>query len=471
MTKQLSKGQALEQKLRYKKQNVWEKLSPEETKAVFALGEKYRDYLSQVKTEREAVAFMLSRAQAAGFQDLDTIKKLRPGQKFYVAHRQKVLLLGVAGQRPLGEGLRLVGSHLDAPRLDLKPHPLYESDGLALLKTHYYGGIKKYQWPAIPLALHGVVLKADGTALNLVIGEREEEPVFTVTDLLPHLAREQMEKTMKEGIKGEDLNILAGSIPYPDEEVQEKVKLAVLNHLYEKYGLVEEDLVSAEVELVPAGPARDVGFDESLIGGYGQDDRACAFTAFEAIMEVEKPVHTALAFFVDKEEIGSTGNTGAQSRFLEYAVARLGALAGETTLEEVYRIFDRTTALSADTLAAMDPSWPNVLDKFNAPVLGHGVVIMKYSGSGGKYDTSDAHGETVFSVRKLFQDKGIIWQTGELGKVDQGGGGTIAQFLAKTGMDVLDCGPALLSIHSPFEIASKADIYMATKAYRVFLQN
>lgn len=471
MTKKLSEGQALEQKLRYQKQNVWEKLSPEETEAVFSLGAKYKDYLSQVKTEREAVSLMMNQARAAGFQELDTIKKLKPGQKFYLVHRHKVLLLGVVGQKPLAEGLRLVGAHVDAPRLDLKPHPLYESDGLALLKTHYYGGIKKYQWPAIPLALHGVVLKADGTLLNLVIGEGEQEPVFTVTDLLPHLAREQMEKTMKEGIQGEDLNILAGSIPYPDEEVREKVKLAVLNHLYEQYGLVEEDLVSGEVELVPAGPARDVGFDRSLIGGYGQDDRVCAFTAFEAMLEVKEPVHTALAFFVDKEEIGSTGNTGAQSRFLEYAVARLGALAGETTMADIYRIFDATKAISADTLAAMDPSWPNVLDKFNAPVLGHGVVIMKYSGSGGKYDTNDAHGETMFQLRKLFREKGIIWQTGELGKVDQGGGGTIAQFLAKTGMDVVDCGPALLSIHSPFEIASKADVYMTAKAYRVFLEN
>lgn len=470
MAKQLSKGQALEQELRYKKQNVWEKLSPEELKEVFALGARYRDYLSRAKTEREAVALMLAGAKAAGFRDLAELRELEPGQRFYVAHRNKALLLGVAGERPLTEGIRLVGSHLDAPRLDLKPHPLYESDSLALLKTHYYGGIKKYQWPAVPLALHGVVVKRDGQPVNLVIGEQAEEPVFTVTDLLPHLAREQMEKNMKEGIKGEDLNILAGSIPYPDEEVQEKVKLAVLNYLYEKYGLVEEDLVSAEVELVPAGPARDVGFDQSLVGGYGQDDRVCAFAAFEAVLRVEKPVYTGLAFFVDKEEIGSTGNTGAQSRFLEYAVARLGSLTGETTPAQIWGILDRSLALSGDTMAAMDPSWPNVLDKYNAPVLGHGVVLMKYSGSGGKYDTNDAHAETVFRIRRLFQEQGIIWQTGELGKVDQGGGGTIAQFLAKSGMDVLDCGPSLLSIHSPFEIASKADVFMTVKAYQVFLQ-
>lgn len=471
LSKKLTQGQALEQKLKYRKKNVWENLSKEDRQGAILLGEKYKDYLSQVKTEREAVNFMVNQAEAEGFRRLDTFKHLKPGQRFYLSFRNKVLILGVVGERPLKEGFRLVGAHIDAPRLDLKPHPLYESDGLALFKTHYYGGIKKYQWPALPLALHGVIIKADGDALELVIGEEEQEPVFTITDLLPHLAKEQMEKKMKEGIQGEDLNVLVGSLPYPDEDVQEKVKLAVLHHLYQNYGLIEEDLVSAELELVPAGPARDVGFDKSLIGGYGQDDRACAFTAFTAISQVRNPRYTALALFVDKEEIGSTGNTGAQSRLLEYAVAQLGELTGDKTVKDIWQIFDRSLALSGDTLAAVDPSWPNVLDKYNAPLLGHGVVIMKYSGSGGKYDTNDAHAETVFRIRKLFAEHGVIWQTGELGKVDQGGGGTIAQFLAKTGMDVVDCGPSLLSIHSPFEIASKSDIYMTCKAYQVFLQN
>ncbi|HHW05933.1 MAG TPA: aminopeptidase [Clostridia bacterium] len=471
MEKKLTGGQALEGRLRYKKKNVWEHLSRAEREAALELGEEYKEYLSQVKTEREAVRFMVSRAEAEGFRPLDELKHLKPGQRFYLTYRSKVLLLGVAGERPLKEGLRLVGAHIDAPRLDLKPQPLYESDGLALFKTHYYGGIKKYQWPALPLALHGLVMKAGGEALELVLGEAEEDPVFTVTDLLPHLAKDQMEKKMKEGIQGEDLNVLVGSLPYADEEVQEKVKLAVLQHLHERYGLVEEDLVSAELELVPAGKARDVGLDRSLVGGYGQDDRACAFTAFKAILQVQKPRYTALALFVDKEEIGSTGNTGAQSRLLEYFVARLGELTGDKTVKDVWQVFDRSLAVSGDTVAALDPSWPNVLDKYNAPVLGHGVVLLKYSGAGGKYDTNDAHAETVYSLRRLFNEHGIIWQTGELGKVDQGGGGTIAQFLAQTGMDVIDCGPALLSIHSPFEIASKGDIYMTFRAYQVFLQN
>ncbi|HHY59464.1 MAG TPA: aminopeptidase [Clostridia bacterium] len=471
MDKKRTGGQALERQLAYRKKNVWEHLSPQKREAVFRVGEDYKEYLSRAKTEREAVRFMMEGAQAAGFRPLEELKQWKPGQRFYITYRHKVLLLGVAGERPLREGLRLIGAHIDAPRLDLKPQPLYESDGLALLKTHYYGGIKKYQWPALPLALHGVVMKADGEVLQLVIGEEEKDPVFTVTDLLPHLAKDQMEKKMREGIPGENLNVLAGSLPYLDEEVKEKVKLAVLQHLHDQYGLVEEDLVSAELELVPAGKARDVGLDRSLVGGYGQDDRACAFALFRAILPVQRPRHTALALFVDKEEIGSTGNTGAQSRLLEYFVARLGELAGSHTVKDLWQVFDRSLAVSADTTAAVDPSWPEVLDKYNAPVLGHGVVLLKYSGSGGKYDTSDAHAETVYRVRRLFNEHGVIWQSGELGKVDQGGGGTIAQFLAQTGMDVIDCGPALLSIHSPFEIASKADIYMTCKAYQLFLEN
>lgn len=469
MEKDKSPGQILEGKISYKKKAVWEKLDSKEKEKVMDFGEKYKEFLSKAKTEREAVEIMLKEAREAGFQDLRGLKTIQPGQAFYLLHREKVLLLGVMGQKSLKKGIRLVGAHLDSPRLDVKPEPLYEADGMALFKTHYYGGIKKYQWPTLPLALHGVVIKEDGEKLQIAIGEKPDDPVFTVTDLLPHLAKNQMEKKLNEGIRGEDLNVLVGSFPYEDDKVQEKIKLAVLNHLYQEYALVEEDLISAELTLVPAGPARDVGFDRSLVGGYGHDDRAASFAAFLGIKELTDPSHTAIAFFVDKEEIGSTGNTGAQSRFLEYAIALLASLTGEETPAGLWQIFDRTVALSADGVAAIDPSWGDVLDKFNAPLLGHGVVIIKYTGHGGKYDTSDAHAETVSTIRNLFNKNQIIWQTGELGKVDQGGGGTIAQYLAKTGMDVLDCGPSLLSVHSPFEIASKADLYMCYRAYEVFL--
>ena len=471
MKKDKSPGQILEEKLTYKKKTLWEKLNGKEKEQVMSFGEKYKDFLSRGKTERAAVEILLKKAQAAGFRDLRALPGINPGQAFYLLHREKVLLLGVMAQRPLQEGIRLVGAHLDSPRLDIKPEPLYESQGVALFKTHYYGGIKKYQWPAIPLALHGVVIKGNGEKIKVAMGEDDTQPVFTVTDLLPHLAKTQMQKKLHEGIGGEDLNVLVGSLPYDDEQVQDKIKLAVLNHLHQEYGLTEEDLISAELTLVPAGPARDVGFDGSLVGGYGQDDRAASFAAFESIQTLKDPLHTAIAYFVDKEEIGSTGNTGAQSRFLEYATALLAALTGEKTPSGLWQIFDRTLALSADAVAAEDPSWTDVLDKYNAPLLGHGVVIVKYTGHGGKYDTSDAHAETVAKIRNLFNENQIIWQTGELGKVDQGGGGTIAQYLAKTGMDVLDCGPSLLSVHSPFEIASKADLYMCYKAYKVFLSS
>jgi aspartyl aminopeptidase len=469
MSEKKTAGQVLEGKLTRAKKRVWENLGPREKEEAFALAERYKSFLSKAKTERETVREIVDRAQGAGFVGLDGLKELRPGQRFFLSSRQKIILLGVWGEVPWEKGFRLISAHLDAPRLDVKPQPLYESDGLALMKTHYYGGIKKYQWPATPLAIHGIVFTSQGEKVELILGENQDEPVFTVTDLLPHLAKEQMEKKLVEGIGGEDLNLLVGSLPYPDQAVKEKVKLAVLDFLYRQYGLVEEDLVSAELEVVPAGPARDVGFDRGLIGGYGQDDRICVFAALEAILELKKPTRTALALFVDKEEIGSVGNTGARSRFLEAALSQIHGRAAGSLEETVWDILYRSMALSADTVAGLDPNYPDVLDKFNAPVLGNGVVLLKYTGSGGKYDASDAHAETMAQVRRLFNEQGIIWQAGELGKVDQGGGGTIARFLAELGLDVLDCGPALLGIHSPFEVASKGDLYMSCKAYQVFL--
>lgn len=361
--------------------------------------------------------------------------------------------------------MNIVGSHIDAPRIDLKQFPLYEDSELALLKTHYYGGIKKYQWVALPLALHGVLIKKNGEKVNVVIGEDENDPVFFITDLLPHLAKDQMAKKMDEGITGEGLNVLFGSIPYNERELSDKVKLNVLNILHEKYGMVEEDFTSAEFEIVPAGKAKDVGIDRSMVGGYGQDDRACAFTALKAILSVENPNRTAVALFVDKEEIGSVGNTGMESVFFENMVSELIALSNKNYSElTVKRALANSKVLSADTLAGFDPNYPEVLDKRNSPFIGKGITLVKYTGVRGKGGSNDANSEYLGEIRRLFNDNNIIWQMGELGKVDQGGGGTIAFILARYGMEVVDCGVPLLSVHAPFEIASKADIYIDRKS-------
>ncbi len=343
---------------------------------------------------------------------------------------------------------------------------------MALFKTHYYGGIKKYHWPVIPLALHGVVLKADGTKTTVVIGETDTDPVFVITDLLPHLAKDQMNKKLSESIPGENLNLLVGTIPVKDEEAKERVKLAVMEYLNREYGWVEEDFISAELQVVPAGRARDAGFDRSLIAAYGHDDRACAYPTLRALAEIEKPRRTALALFTDKEEIGSTGNTGMQARFFENFLAELSVLKGDSTPDlGVRRLLARSRAISADVNAAEDPNFRDVVDKYNAARLGYGIVLTKYTGSGGKYHASDANAEFVSQIRRLFNSQRIAWQAGELGKVDQGGGGTIAQYLANLGMDVLDCGVALLSMHAPLEIVSKVDLYMAYKAYKAFFSN
>ncbi|MDN5345407.1 MAG: hypothetical protein PWQ18_1521, partial [Clostridia bacterium] len=395
---------------------------------------------------------------------------LNPGSRFFLSWRDKVLLLGIGGTAPLEEGIRLVGAHVDAPRLDLKPMPLYEKDGLALFKTHYYGGIKKYQWTALPLALHGVIMLRDGRRIEVVIGEESGDPIFSVSDLLPHLAKEQMKKDMEEALSGDDLNLIVGSLPFEgDDDLKDKIRLAILQLLNQRYGLVEEDFITAELELVPAGPARDLGLDRSLVGAYGQDDRVCGYTALQAILELEKPHHTALVLLVDKEEIGSTGNTGAHSRFLEYALTEMVARTNKSGFFNVSRIMAASQAISADVTAGVDPTYENVFDMYNASLMGHGVVLNKYSGSRGKYDANDASAEFMGRLRDIFNRNGVIWQSGEMGKVDAGGGGTIAKFLAYFGLDVADCGPALLSMHAPLEIASKVDIYMAYRAYKAFL--
>ncbi|HAP93966.1 MAG TPA: aminopeptidase [Desulfotomaculum sp.] len=450
--------------------HVWESLDENGRQAVPAFCEQYREFLSVAKTERETVDTLVSFARVRGFSPLEERDQLKPGDRVFMVNRNKAVAMAVIGSELLEKGLNIVGSHVDVPRLDLKPRPLYEESGLALLKTHYYGGIKKYQWVAIPLALHGVVVKGDGQMISLVIGEKVSDPVFTIADLLPHLAKDQMEKKMSEAVSGEALNILVGGNPVVGQEAKERVKQAVLDHLAGNYGIVEEDFVSAELEAVPAWPAREVGFDRSMIGGYGQDDRVSVFTSLQAIVELENVQRTAIALFVDKEEIGSAGNTGMQSAFMVNFIAELtGHCLPQYSELVLRRVLANSRAISADVTAGTNPGYTDVMDKLNAPLLGRGLVISKYTGSGGKRGASDASAEFVSFVRQLFNKEGVVWQTGELGKVDQGGGGTIAYLMAEHGMDVLDCGVPLLGMHSPFEVASKGDVYMAYKGYKVFL--
>ncbi|NLK00207.1 MAG: aminopeptidase [Clostridia bacterium] len=463
--------EGLADRLTLKKKSIWESTDQGERKKIFDFAEDYKEFLDKSKTERETVDYLVESAKKSGFVNLDELwddGDLPQGAKFYKSYHGKAAILGVMGKEDLSRGFRLVGSHVDVPRLDLKPRPLYEKSHLALLKTHYYGGIKKYQWAAIPLALHGVVFLKDGERVEIIIGEQDRDPVFTVTDLLPHLAKEQNERKLREGIKGEELNILVGNTPMEGEGFKEKIKLWILNHLNEAYGMIEEDFVSAEIEIVPAIKARDVGFDRSMVGGYGQDDRICVYASLKAVEGLELPERTAMAAFFDKEEIGSTGNTGMQSRLLDDVVSTLKDLSGIETPQS--RIYSKSEALSADVAAGMDPTWEDVMDPLNAPHLGFGVCLIKYTGARGKVETNDAHAEFISKVRSLLNENNIIWQWGELGKVDEGGGGTIAQFLAGLNINTVDCGMPLLSMHSPFEISSKGDLFMGYRAYRAFLQ-
>lgn len=458
--------------LAYRRQSAWERMSESEKNLSSAFNEDYKAFLSAFKTEREVTAATENILHKAGFRHLEGYNRLRPGDRVYTVNRHKTVVAAIIGKEPFGGGMNIIGAHIDSPRLDLKPQPIYEEEGLVFLKTHYYGGIKKYQWLSVPLSLHGVVVKSDGTAINLVIGEDPGEPVFTVSDLLPHLAKDQMNKKMIDAIPGESMNVLAGGIPLRDQEIKDRFKLAILEHLNKLYDIVEEDLISAEIELVPAWPAKDIGFDRSFIGGYGQDDRVCAYTSLRALVEINVPAQTSLVVLADKEETGSSGNTGMESAFFTNVVAEI-----VSRFVPVYydllpkRVLANSRALSADVNVALDPNYGDVVEKANTARLGCGLVLTKYTGSRGKYSTSDAHAETVAYVRRVFNDAGVVWQTGELGKVDQGGGGTIAHLMAAHGMDVLDCGVALLGMHSPFEVASKADIYMAYKGYKAFLES
>lgn len=476
MEESKTEGQKLQEKLFFKSANVWEKSSDDEKKNAFDFCEGYKKFLDIAKTEREFAFEAGKLARQNGFMSLEEIiknnKKLTPGMKIYSINRKKSVLMAIIGDQPLENGVNIIGAHIDAPRIDLKQNPLYEDTEMALLKTHYYGGIKKYQWVAIPLAIHGVIVKGNGELINIVVGEEEIDPVLTITDLLPHLAQEQMQKKMTEGITGEGLNVLIGSIPYNDEKVKEKVKLNILCLLNQKYGIVEEDFQSAELEIIPAFKAKDVGFDRSMVGAYGQDDRVCAYPSLMAALTLENVNKTSVLILTDKEEIGSMGNTGAESTMLEDFLAYLCAYSTDNYTDIKLRsCLIKSRMLSADVNAGVDPNYDNVHDKKNATYMGKGIMLQKYTGSRGKTGASDANAEFIGELRLLFNSNGIIWQTGELGKVDHGGGGTIAQYVANLGVDVIDCGVPVLSMHAPFEVTNKIDVYTSFKAYKVFFES
>jgi aspartyl aminopeptidase len=470
-----TKGQRLEEKLSYKPEFIWKDVKKKDLDALMSFSEGYKDFLHTAKTERECVRVFSSYLESKGFKHISKLKgKPKPGTKLFGTNREKNLVAIVVGKKPLSTGINIIASHVDAPRVDLKQIPLNEDGdtGIAFFKTHYYGGIKKYHWVNIPLALHGVVVRKDGSKVDITIGEKEDDPVLILPDLLPHLARKkQGDRKFFDGIRAEEMNILVGSIPFADKKVKQKIKLNILKYLNDNYGMIEEDFVSAELELVPASRPRDVGLDRSFVGGYGQDDRICAYTSVQAITELEKPEHTAMALLLDKEEIGSDGATGIKSKFMEHFVGKLLALEDKNYHHGLLQAtLENSRALSSDVNAGVNPIFKDVHDLTNASFIGKGVILTKYTGSGGKYMANDASAEYVGKIRKLFNDNKLPWQFGNLGKVDEGGGGTVAKFLAIYNMDIIDCGPGLLSMHSPYEISSKADVYYSYRAYKLFFE-
>ncbi len=429
--------------------------------------EGYKAFLNAAKTERECNSFVIAQAEKHGFVTFEVGKTYSAGDRVYLNNRNKALILAVIGKQGVSQGAKIVASHIDSPRLDLKPTPLYEDGEIAYFKTHYYGGLRKYQWTAIPLSLHGVFVRRDGKSVTVSLGEKEGEPKFVITDLLPHLAKEQSKRTLADGVRGEELNILIGSRPFNSDSGSEKVKANILKLLNQKYGIVEEDFISAELELVPAFPVCDIGFDRSLIGGYGHDDRVCAYPGFTALFECETPEHTAVMVLADKEEIGSDGNTGLNSAFLKYFIADL---AKAENLEGRH-VLSKSECLSADVNACFDPTFSSVHDKNNAAFLNHGVVVTKYTGARGKSGTSDASAEFVGKIRRILNDDGVRWQIGEMGKVDEGGGGTVAMYVANLNVDVVDLGVPVLSMHAPFEVVSKTDVYSTYRACKAFFKS
>ncbi|MBQ8496783.1 MAG: aminopeptidase [Clostridia bacterium] len=458
-------AQLLKEQLFHKTKNTYDELEDAVIDAAYDYAEGYKKYLDAGKTERECVKTSIAMLEADGFVPYSFGMPVVAGGKYYYNNRGRSLSAFVIGTESIANGVYFTASHIDSPRIDLKAHPLYEADGLGFLKTHYYGGIKKYQWTALPLALHGTVMKADGTTVDIVVGEDETDPVFYIDDLLPHLAAQQMKKPAAEVIAGEQLNILSGSRPY-EKNLPEGIKLNIMKTLYDKYGITESDFISAEISAVPAFKARDIGFDRSLIGSYGHDDRVCAYPSLTALMAVKNPVHTTMAVLADKEEVGSEGNAGMQSIVYFDIIADLAKTLGVSDI--VVRA--NSKCLSSDVNAAFDPNFPEVNERKNSCFVNNGVVITKYTGAKGKSGTNDASAEFAGYVRNLLDAAGIIWQTSELGKVDQGGGGTVAKFIAKQNVDVIDLGVPVISMHAPYEVVSKTDVYMTHKAIEAFFK-
>lgn len=449
--------------------NAWLKYTEEQKKEAFTVSEGYKKFISDCKTERECVDEVVRQAQAAGYKDLFSVKKVKPGDKLYAVNMGKTVVLFVAGTKPLEDGMKILGAHIDSPRIDIKQIPLYEETEMAFLDTHYYGGIKKYQWVTLPLAIHGVFVKKDGTAVPVSIGEKEDDPVVGISDLLVHLSADQMQKTASKVIEGEDLNVNVGSIPLADEE-KEAVKKNILKLLKEQYDVEEDDFISAELEVVPAGRARDYGLDRSMVYGYGQDDRVCAYTSMLALFGVESTDRTAVCILVDKEEVGSIGATGMHSKFFENVVAELMDRMGDYSELKVRRALSNSVMLSSDVSAAFDPNYPGVNEKKNTAYFAHGLVFNKYTGSRGKSGCNDANAEFMAAIRAALEKNDVVFQTSELGKVDQGGGGTIAYIMAQYNMQVIDSGVPVLNMHAPWEITSKADVYEAMRGYGAFLK-
>lgn len=466
--------------LAYKAKSAWEDLTENEISEMEKLSDEYLDFLNCGKTERECTVRIIDEAKKHGFKPLEDVIKsgsAKKGTKVYMNNKEKSVVLMVLGN-DITEGMNIIGAHIDSPRLDLKQMPLYEEAGMAFLKTHYYGGVKKYQWATIPLAIHGVIFTKDGKKVDVCIGEDEKDPVLFINDLLIHLSKKQLQETLAEGITGEQLNVLVGNLKPKTEkdkdgkakEVKNPVKENILKILNKKYGIVEEDFRVAELEVVPAGKARNVGLDNSMIAGHGHDDRVCTYTTLKGILEIENPERTAVALFADKEEIGSVGNTGMQAYYFENMVAEIAALNNGNTDIAVRRAFANSYMLSADVSAGYDPAFPAVFEKMNAAYIGNGICINKYTGSGGKGGSNDANAEFLQKVRENFEKNKVVWQTAELGMIDAGGGGTIAYIIAKYGTEVVDCGVPVLSMHAPYEIISKADLLMAYRAYKGFYE-
>ncbi len=457
----------------YERKNVWLSVNETEKNLIFDFSEDYKRFMSKCKTERECVGFIETEAKKMGFTELSE-GTFNPGKKIIIKNNNKNIILAIIGEKDIKDGINLIASHIDAPRLDLKPMPVIEDSDMALLKTHYYGGIKKYQWVNIPLALHGTIIKSDGSVLPIVIGEDENDPVFTINDILIHLSgKVQGEKKLLEGIEGENLRLVIGNIPVNDKDIQDKVKEMVLKILNDKYGVSEEDLISSEIEIVPAFKARDVGIDRSMVGSYGHDDRACSYSAFRSIVDFNGiPEKTIIALLVDKEEIGSFGVTGIRSRFLYNSIGELlERLRPGYREQDLRKALEKSYAISGDVGAVINPMFKDVFDPVNSPKMGYGLLLEKYTGSRGKSGASDASAEMMGKIRKIFNENNVIWQPSVLGKVDEGGGGTVALYLADLGIQVVDSGTGVDGMHSPFEVVSKADLYETYKGYGAFLKD